>query len=74
MLRRQEGMLRRQEQQQLAEEQMRISAIISEKKELEEKLAVMSREASGNRYIQIKMYTMHTKDLYEFVSSLLRFN
>ncbi|XP_076944295.1 uncharacterized protein LOC143614866 [Bidens hawaiensis] len=48
MLRRQEGMLRRQEQQQLAEEQMRISAIISEKKELEEKLAVMSREASGS--------------------------
>ncbi|KAK9057587.1 hypothetical protein SSX86_022423 [Deinandra increscens subsp. villosa] len=46
MLRRQEGMLRRQEQQQLAEERIRVSAIISEKKELEEKLAVMSREAS----------------------------
>ncbi|KAJ0792145.1 hypothetical protein HanOQP8_Chr01g0014081 [Helianthus annuus] len=48
MLRRQEGMLRRQEQQQLAEEQLKISVILSEKKELEEKLAVMSREASGN--------------------------
>nr|XP_043609380.1 paramyosin [Erigeron canadensis] len=47
MLRRQEGMLRRQEQQQLAEEQMRIFAIMSEKEELEEKLAAMSREASG---------------------------
>ncbi|KAI3667701.1 hypothetical protein L6452_42770 [Arctium lappa] len=47
MLRRQEGMMRRQEQQQLAEEQMRISAIMSEKKELEEKIAVMSKEASG---------------------------
>ena len=52
MLRRQEGMMRRQEQQQLAEEQIRISAIMSEKKELEEKLAVMSKEASGNNYIQ----------------------
>ncbi|XP_071689371.1 uncharacterized protein [Rutidosis leptorrhynchoides] len=47
MLRRQEGMLRRQEQQQLAEEQMKLSAIISQKNELEEKLAVLSRQASG---------------------------
>ncbi|KAL7585449.1 hypothetical protein Lser_V15G42425 [Lactuca serriola] len=47
MLRRQEGILRRQEQQQLAEEKHRISAIISEKRDLEEKLAAMSNKISG---------------------------
>lgn len=64
MLRRQEGMLRRQEQQQLAEEQMRISAIISEKKALEEKLAVMSREASGSTE-RGAQFTMEDKDRLE---------
>ncbi|PWA52842.1 myosin heavy chain-related protein [Artemisia annua] len=64
MLRRQEGMLRRQEQQQLAEEQMRISVIISEKKELEEKLAVMSREASGSTE-RGAQFTMEDKDRLE---------
>nr|GEU32123.1 hypothetical protein [Tanacetum cinerariifolium] len=64
MLRRQEGMLRRQEQQQLAEEQMLISAIISEKKELEEKLAVMSREASGSTQRGVQ-FTMEDKDRLE---------
>ncbi|KAI3507693.1 hypothetical protein L1887_22683 [Cichorium endivia] len=47
MLRRQEGILRRQEQQQLAEEKDRISIIISEKRDLEEKLAAMSKNISG---------------------------
>ncbi|CAI9301229.1 unnamed protein product [Lactuca saligna] len=47
MLRRQEGILRRQEQQQLAEEKHRISAIISEKRDLEEKLSAMSNKISG---------------------------
>ncbi|KAK1428697.1 hypothetical protein QVD17_17536 [Tagetes erecta] len=64
MLRRQEGMLRRQEQQHLAEEQMRISAIIAEKKELEEKLAVMSRKASGTSEIAAQ-FTMEDKDRLE---------
>ncbi|KAI3830042.1 hypothetical protein L1987_04174 [Smallanthus sonchifolius] len=64
MLRRQEGMLRRQEQQQLAEEQMRISAIISEKKELEEKLAVMSRQASGTTE-RGAQFTMEDKERLE---------
>ncbi|KVI03632.1 myosin heavy chain, non-muscle isoform X1 [Cynara cardunculus var. scolymus] len=64
MLRRQEGMMRRQEQQQLAEEQIRISAIMSEKKELEEKLVVMSKEASGitERGAQL---TMEDKEILE---------
>lgn len=65
MLRRQEGMLRRQEQQHLAEEQMRIAAIIAEKKELEEKLAVMSREASGNLYILYMIYGIMVLQIYQ---------
>ncbi|KAF5821577.1 hypothetical protein HanRHA438_Chr01g0016041 [Helianthus annuus] len=64
MLRRQEGMLRRQEQQQLAEEQLKISVILSEKKELEEKLAVMSREASGNSE-RVAQFTMEDKERLE---------
>ncbi|KAD3338523.1 hypothetical protein R6Q59_026711 [Mikania micrantha] len=64
MLRRQEGMLRRQEQQQLAEEQIRMSAIISEKKELEEKLAVMSREATGTTE-RGAQFTMEDKERFE---------
>ncbi|KAL8215222.1 hypothetical protein R6Q57_004670 [Mikania cordata] len=64
MLRRQEGMLRRQEQQQLAEEQIRISAIISEKKELEEKLAAMSREATGTTE-RGAQFTMEDKERFE---------
>ncbi|KAJ9565238.1 hypothetical protein OSB04_001204 [Centaurea solstitialis] len=48
MLRRQEGILRRQEQQQLAEEQLRVSTIMTEKKDLEEKLAAaMSKNIAG---------------------------
>lgn len=40
-------MLRQQERQQLAEEQARASTLTSEKQELEEKLAAMSRKSSG---------------------------
>ncbi|KAL4558194.1 hypothetical protein LXL04_036392 [Taraxacum kok-saghyz] len=47
MLRRQEAILRRQEQQQLAEEKQKISSIISEKRELEEKVAAMAHKISG---------------------------
>lgn len=43
----QESILRRQEQQILMEEQARASALMSEKQELEQKLAAMSRRASG---------------------------
>ena len=39
--------LRQQEQQRLVEEQARISALVSEKQELEEKLTAISRRASG---------------------------
>ncbi|KAJ0083593.1 hypothetical protein Patl1_31248 [Pistacia atlantica] len=42
----QELQLRQQEQQRVAEEQARISVLISEKQELEEKLAASSRKAS----------------------------
>ncbi|XP_076892353.1 uncharacterized protein LOC143544079 [Bidens hawaiensis] len=65
MLRRQEGMLRRQEQQQLAEEQMRISTIISEKKELEEKLAVLSREAASGSSERGAQFTVEDKERLE---------
>ena len=41
-------MLRHQEQEQLAKEQTRIAALMSEKEELEEKLNSMSREAAGS--------------------------
>ncbi|XP_021642521.2 autophagy-related protein 23 isoform X2 [Hevea brasiliensis] len=41
----QESLLRQQEQQQLAQEQARVSTLASEKKELEEKLAAISRRA-----------------------------
>lgn len=40
-------MLRQQERKQLAEEQARASTLTSEKEELEEKLAAMSRKSSG---------------------------
>ncbi|PSR86131.1 Myosin-10 like [Actinidia chinensis var. chinensis] len=42
----QESLLRQQEQRHLAEEQARISAIISEKQKLEEKLAVISKRTT----------------------------
>ncbi|KAL5580915.1 hypothetical protein UlMin_013357 [Ulmus minor] len=44
----QESLLRQQERQRLAEEQTRTSMLMSEKQELEEKLAAMSRTASEN--------------------------
>ncbi|XP_070674340.1 uncharacterized protein [Malus domestica] len=45
----QESHLRQQEPQQLAEEQAGASMLTSEKQELEEKLAAMSRKASGTK-------------------------
>lgn len=44
----QESSLRQQERQQLAEEQARVSALKSEKQELEERLTAMSKRSSGN--------------------------
>jgi hypothetical protein len=41
------SILRQQEQKRLVEEQARISALVSEKQELEEKLVAISRRASG---------------------------
>ncbi|KAL3518139.1 hypothetical protein ACH5RR_020728 [Cinchona calisaya] len=43
----QESRLRQQEQQHLADEQARASALISQKQELEEKLAAMSKRVTG---------------------------
>lgn len=42
----QESLSRQQEQQQLAEEQARVSALISEKQELEERLTALSKSGS----------------------------
>ena len=41
------SLLRQQEQKRLVEEQAQISALVSEKQELEEKLVAISRRASG---------------------------
>ncbi|RXH75852.1 hypothetical protein DVH24_042639 [Malus domestica] len=53
----QESHLRQQERQPLAEEQARASALTSVKQELEEKLAAMSRKASGTKTIQMYIST-----------------
>lgn len=42
--------MRQQERKQLTEEQARISVLMSEKQELEEKLVMLSRKASGITY------------------------
>lgn len=42
--------MRQQERKQLTEEQARISVLMSEKQELEEKLVMFSRKASGITY------------------------
>lgn len=64
ILRRQEGILRRQEQQLLKEEQHRVSIIISEKKDLEEKLAVMSKKISGVSGKEVQ-FTLEDKERLE---------
>ncbi|XP_051142623.1 uncharacterized protein LOC127259365 [Andrographis paniculata] len=63
----QESLLRQQEHQQLLEEQARTSALLSEKHDLEEKLASVSKEQSGGKTDQGKhaQFTMDDKERLE---------
>ncbi|XP_021894608.1 centrosomal protein of 164 kDa [Carica papaya] len=63
----QESILRRQEQQILMEEQARASALMSEKQELEQKLAAMSRRASEEvtEKMTHKAYSVEDKEKFE---------
>ncbi|KAJ4978285.1 hypothetical protein NE237_009065 [Protea cynaroides] len=63
----QESLLRQQEQQRLAEEQAQISALISEKQNLEERLAALSKKASEEVLEEAarKVFSMNEKDKLE---------
>ncbi|GLT66996.1 hypothetical protein SLA2020_393330 [Shorea laevis] len=60
----QESVLRELERQQLAEEQARVSALLSEKQELEEKYGILSRKASEER-VNRKEFKVEDKDRLE---------
>ncbi|KAK9940630.1 hypothetical protein M0R45_017281 [Rubus argutus] len=61
-----ESMLRQQERQQLAEEQARASTLTSEKQELEEKLAAMSRKSSDvSDKVASKAFSFEDKEKLE---------
>ncbi|CAI9770866.1 unnamed protein product [Fraxinus pennsylvanica] len=60
-----ESMMRQQEQQQLAEEHLRISALVVQKQELEEKLAVMSRTSSEEVTEKAKTFSVEDKEKLE---------
>ncbi|OAY57827.1 myosin-16 isoform X1 [Manihot esculenta] len=62
----QESLLRQQEQQQLAEEQARVSTLTSEKLELEEKLGALSRIAPEvSEKVALKAFSMEEKEKLE---------
>ncbi|XP_062085050.1 autophagy-related protein 23 [Humulus lupulus] len=62
----QESLLRQQERQQLAEVQTQTSTLMLEKKELEEKLAAMSRTASENsEKVSDKVFSLEEKEKLE---------
>lgn len=63
----QESLLRQQERHQLAEEQLRISTLISEKQELEGKLTALSQKASeeASEKVAHKAFTMEDKERLE---------
>ncbi|XP_031286402.1 GRIP1-associated protein 1 [Pistacia vera] len=61
----QELQLRQQEQQRATEEQARISVLISEKQELEEKLAASSRKASEEDKAVHKTFSLEDKEKLE---------
>lgn len=65
--------MRQQEQQQLAEEQLRTSALILQKQELEEKLAAMSRTSSGFAYLLRNIKTKCFKFVSRHLNLILRF-
>ncbi|PON82683.1 myosin heavy chain-like protein [Trema orientale] len=62
----QESLLRQQERQRLSEEQARISMLMLEKQELEEKLSAMSKTASENsEKAANKVFTLEEKEKLE---------
>lgn len=62
------SILRQQDLQKLSEEESRISSLISEKQELEEKLASMSTKASGTEIsMAIPFEALHSCNFQEFV-------
>ncbi|GLU02303.1 hypothetical protein SLE2022_195570 [Rubroshorea leprosula] len=63
----QESVLRQQERQQLAEEQTRVSALLSEKQELEEKYSILSRKASeeATERVNCKEFKVEDKNRLE---------
>ncbi|CAI9776401.1 unnamed protein product [Fraxinus pennsylvanica] len=61
----QESAMRQQEQQQLAEEQLRASALIIQSQELEEKLAAMSKTSSEEVTEKAKAFSLEDKEKLE---------
>nr|KJB19993.1 hypothetical protein B456_003G128600 [Gossypium raimondii] len=61
----QESSLRQQERQQLAEEQARVSALTSEKQELEERLTAMSKRSSASEKGMRKEFSVEDKEKLE---------
>ncbi|KAF7121330.1 hypothetical protein RHSIM_Rhsim13G0076600 [Rhododendron simsii] len=63
----QESLLRQQEQQHLAEEQARMTSLVSEKQELEEKLAVISKRTSEEVSVKAaqKAFSVEDKERFE---------
>ncbi|KAK3018637.1 hypothetical protein RJ639_003506, partial [Escallonia herrerae] len=65
----QESQLRQQDRQQLAEEQARTAALMSEKQQVEEKLAALSKNVSGNISLDqiLKSKGSHELAFHKFV-------
>ncbi|KAK6247126.1 hypothetical protein QUC31_018691 [Theobroma cacao] len=61
----QESLSRQQEQQQLAEEQARVSALISEKQELEERLTALSKSEVISEKASRKEFSLEDKEKLE---------
>uniref|UniRef100_A0A1J3HTZ0 Uncharacterized protein n=1 Tax=Noccaea caerulescens TaxID=107243 RepID=A0A1J3HTZ0_NOCCA len=60
-----ESILRHQEQQRLAEEQTRVASLISEKQELEQKISVLSSNASEVSELGQKEFSVEDKEKFE---------
>ncbi|XP_021278567.1 A-kinase anchor protein 9 [Herrania umbratica] len=61
----QESLSRQQEQQQLAEEQARVSALMSEKQELEERLTALSKSEGISEKVSRKEFSVEDKEKLE---------
>ncbi|VVB16554.1 unnamed protein product [Arabis nemorensis] len=72
-----ESVLRQQEQQRLAEEQTRVASLMSEKKELEQKISVLSSSASevsesGQKVLSVEDKEKLEKQLHDMAVALER--